>query len=137
MILGHKIRLKPYQEAKTYFAKASGVARFAYNWALDNWQQQYNSGLKPSEAKLRKVLNSIKKDDYPWMLEVTKVAPQQAIKNLGMAFKRFFNKQGKYPKFKKKGIHVLLVSEREQPYDTAFSESLHLLPEKSLQDTLT
>jgi len=39
------------------------------------------------------------------MLEVTKVAPQQAIKNLGTAFKRFFNGQVKYPRFKKKGIH--------------------------------
>ena len=39
------------------------------------------------------------------MLEVTKVAPQQAIKNLGNAFSRFFKKQGAYPRFKKKGIH--------------------------------
>lgn len=39
------------------------------------------------------------------MQEVTKVAPQQAIKNLGQAFNRFFKKQGKYPRFKKKGNH--------------------------------
>ena len=39
------------------------------------------------------------------MYEVTKSAPQQAIKNLGNAFERFFKKQGKYPQFKKKGIH--------------------------------
>ncbi len=38
------------------------------------------------------------------MLEVTKTAQQQAVKNLGSAFKRFFNKGG-YPKFKKKGMH--------------------------------
>src|SRR3954463_7430729 len=36
--------------------------------------------------------------------EVTKVAPQQAIKNLGAAFKRFFEGKAKYPRFKKKGI---------------------------------
>ena len=37
------------------------------------------------------------------MLEVTKSAPQQAIKNLGQAFTRFFKKKSKYPRFKKKG----------------------------------
>lgn len=36
------------------------------------------------------------------MLEVPKTVPQQAIKNLGAAFQRFFRKQGKYPRFKRK-----------------------------------
>lgn len=105
MLLVHKIELKVNNKQAEYFSKACGTARFAYNWALDNWQQQFKSGQKPSEVSLRKHLNSIKKAEFPWMLEVTKVAPQQAIKNLGTAFKRFFNKQGNYPKFKKKGIH--------------------------------
>jgi len=38
------------------------------------------------------------------MLLVPKSAPQQAIKNCGAAFQRFFKKQGRYPKFKKKGV---------------------------------
>jgi len=101
----HKIKLKPNNKQKTYFAKCSGVARFAYNWALEQWQKQYAKGNKPSEASLRRQLNAIKAESYPWMLEVTKVASQQAIKNLGNAFKRFFNGQGKYPCFKKKGFH--------------------------------
>jgi putative transposase len=37
------------------------------------------------------------------MLEVTKCAPQAAIQDLGVAFKNFFAKRAKYPKFKKKG----------------------------------
>jgi putative transposase len=35
---------------------------------------------------------------------VPKSVPQQAIKNCGAAFERFFQKQGRYPKFKKKGV---------------------------------
>lgn len=105
MLLVHKIELKVNNKQATYFAKACGVARFAYNWALGEWQKQYKAGQKPNEINLRKYLNSIKSEQFPWMLEVTKVAPQQAIKNLGTAFQRFFNHQGKYPKFKKKGIH--------------------------------
>ena len=104
MLLVHKIELKPNNKQATYFKKACGVARFSYNWALAEWKKQYESGLKPSETSLRKALNALKATEFPWMQEVTKVAPQQAIKNLGQAFDRFFKHQGRYPRFKKKGI---------------------------------
>jgi len=105
MLLVHKIQLNPNNKQATYFARACGVSRFAYNWALNEWSQQYEAGRKPNEIELRKQLNHIKAEQFPWMLEVTKVAPQQAIKNLGQAFNRFFKKQGNYPRFKKRGIH--------------------------------
>ena len=38
------------------------------------------------------------------MMEVTKNAPQQAIKNLGTAFKNFFEGRARYPRFKKKRV---------------------------------
>jgi putative transposase len=43
------------------------------------------------------------------MLEVTKNAPQQVIKNLGTAFKNFFEGRAEYPKFKKKGYPKRLI----------------------------
>lgn len=105
MLLTHKIQLVPNNKQAGYFARAAGVSRFAYNWALAEWQRQYEAGERPNEISLRKQLNSIKREQFPWMYEVTKSAPQQAIKNLGTAFGRFFKKQGGYPRFKKKGIH--------------------------------
>lgn len=110
MLRAHKIRLNPNNKQRTYFARSAGVARVAYNWALNMWQVQYEAGEKPSESKLRKELNAIKKVEFPWMSEVTKNAPQQAIKDLGSAFKHFFRrvKAGEkpgYPRFKKKGIN--------------------------------
>ena len=111
MILAHKIALDPNNVQETYLRKAAGTARFAYNWALAEWQRQYEvwkadpTGSKPSDPALRKQLNAIKGDQFPWMLEVTKNAPQMAIKNLGQAFKNFFAGIAKYPTFKKKGRH--------------------------------
>jgi putative transposase len=105
LILGHKIALDPNEAQRTYFARAAGTARFAWNWALAEWRRQYAAGEKPTEAALRRELNAIKREQFPWMLEVSKTAPQQAIKNLGDAFKRFFDHTAKYPRFKKKGIH--------------------------------
>ena len=43
MITAHKIALDPNNQQETYFRRAAGVARFAYNWALAEWQQQYDA----------------------------------------------------------------------------------------------
>jgi putative transposase len=104
MLLAHKIELNPNNKQATYFAKACGVARKAYNWALEEWEKEYKAGGKPSETALRRKLNSIKREKFPWMLEVTKNAPQMAIIQLGQAFKNFFAKRAHYPRFRKKWI---------------------------------
>lgn len=111
MMLAHRIALNLNNVQTSYFAKAAGTARFAYNWALTEWQRQDavwevdHSLPRPSESSLRRQLNAIKREQFPWMLEVTKSAPQMAIIQLGEAFKRFFAGHAKYPKFRKKGMH--------------------------------
>ena len=102
--LVHKIALDPNDKQRTLLAKSAGTARFAYNWALAEWQRQYRNGHKPNEKALRRQLNAVKPTDYPWMFEVPKAAPQQAVKNLGDAFERFFQGYASYPRFKKKFI---------------------------------
>ncbi|RZA21544.1 MAG: transposase [Proteobacteria bacterium] len=104
MHAAHRIEIDPNNKQKTYFRKAAGTARFSYNWALCEWKKDYESGLKPTDGKLRKKLNAIKKSDFPWMSDVTKNAPQEAIRDLGQAFKNFFQGQTAYPKPRKKGI---------------------------------
>lgn len=112
MLRVHKIKLNPNKAQEVYFARACGVARHAYNWALAEWKRQYEAGEKPSEAALRRQYNATKLVEFPWALEVTKCAPQQAIKNAGTAYKNFFARLKKgasgrktgYPKFKKKGV---------------------------------
>lgn len=101
-MLAHRVRLVPTPSQEVCFRRACGVARFAYNWALTEWQSQVSAGSKPTEAKLRKKLNSIKREQFPWMYDVTKNVPQQAIKNLGRAFSNFFDdlekqKSGRIP----------------------------------------
>ena len=111
MLTAHKIALDLNNTQTTYMARAAGVARFAYNWALAEWNRQYevwkadNSLPKPSQMSLRRQLNSVKHEQFPWMQEVTKRAPQLAIMQLGKAFENFFAKRAKYPSFRKKGQH--------------------------------
>ena len=111
MLRAHKIALAPNNAQATHLARACGVARFAYNWALAEWTRQYeawkadNSLPRPNQMALRRQLNAIKRSEFPWMLEVTKCAPQLAIMQLGEAFRNFFALRAKYPRFRRKGIH--------------------------------
>lgn len=79
MIKAHKIRLHPTTEQATYFAKAAGTARFCFNWAVAEWQKQYEAGGKPSALALRTQFNEIKKEQFPWVYEVTKCAVEGAF----------------------------------------------------------
>lgn len=111
MLIAHRIALDPNNVQATYFARAAGTARFAYNWALAEWKRQHeawkldNRQTKPTQAALRRQLNAIKREQFPWMLEVTKNAPQMAIIQLGQAFQNFFAGRAKYPQPRKKGAH--------------------------------
>lgn len=105
MFLSHKIQLCPTKAQEAYFRKAAGTARFAYNWALTEWQRRYSQGEKLSAYALNKHFNSIKAQEFPWMRELTQCVAKQAILNAGKAYKNFFKKQNKFPRFHKKGDH--------------------------------
>jgi putative transposase len=70
----------------------------------EEWKED-SSLEKPNQLLLRRMLNAIKREQFPWMLEVTKCSPQEAIIDLGKAFQNFFSGRAAYPKFKKKGVH--------------------------------
>jgi len=101
----YKTELNPNNKQKTLFKQYAGTARFAYNWALALLQEDYKSEkkIKPSAITLHKILVSKKKDEFKWMKDISKWCPQNSLRNLEVAYKKFFNKQSAFPKFKKKG----------------------------------
>src|SRR5947207_7652226 len=102
MIKAHKIRLHPTSEQKVYFAKAAGTARFVWNWALAEWNRQYEAGEKPTALKLKKQFNEIRREHFPWTWNVTKNASDQPFLDLGKAFTAFFEGRARRPRFKSK-----------------------------------
>jgi putative transposase len=54
---------------------------------------------------LKKQFNAVRHVDYPWTGEVLRDATAQPFVNVQRAYQNFFEKRGKYPKFKKKGVH--------------------------------
>lgn len=107
----YRYELKPNNKQRTLLAKHAGTARFAYNWGLSRRIEEYKTEGKSSNAiKQHRQLNALKKTEFPWMYEVSKCAPQEALRDLERAYENFFRrlKAGEnpgFPKFKKKGIN--------------------------------
>src|SRR5947209_12176414 len=85
IIKAHKIRLNPTPEQANYFARAAGTTRFVWNWALAEWNRQYEAGEKPTALKLKKQVNAIRRDQFPWTWEVKKKDSAQTFPTLGKA----------------------------------------------------
>jgi len=106
----YKYELDPNNTQRILFAKHTGVARFAYNWGLEKRKILYQDEKKSTNAiEQHRLLNSLKLSEFPWMYEVSKCAPQEALRDLDRAFRNFFRgiKEGKdfgFPSFKKKGV---------------------------------
>lgn len=68
MNIAHRINLDPTVKQANFFARACGVARFTYNWALAEWTKQYAAGEKPSGNALYKQWNAVKREKFPWVV---------------------------------------------------------------------
>ena len=96
-IKAHKIRLNPTPEQRTYFMKAAGTARYAYNWAVAHWRGA--DGKKPTALELKKQFNAEKPD---WVYEVTKCAAEGAFADFGAALSNHYAGRAGEPQFKKR-----------------------------------
>lgn len=104
MILSMKIKLNPTKEQELLMWKSAGVARFTYNWGLSYLEELYKKENKSiSINDLRKIFTQLRNsNDYSWLKEVSSEIPQQALKDLGDAYKMFFKKIGEKPNYKSK-----------------------------------
>ena len=103
MILSEKIRLKPTKEQTKMLYKSAGTARFIYNWTLNKQEENFKLGNKfISDNDLRKEITILKKTELIWLKEVSNNIAKQAVKDACNAYKRFFKKISKKPKFKSK-----------------------------------
>jgi putative transposase len=122
-----KTELKPNNKQRTLLVKHCGVARFTYNLGLNRQIENKKNGNKFLTAiDLHKELVKLKNTDYPWLREVSKWVPQEALRNLEKAYKNFFRncknkKKGKkgFPRFKsrKNGIGSFTLCEPIYVYD--------------------
>jgi putative transposase len=109
----YRYELDPNNKQRKRFHQHAGVARFAYNWGLEQRIHLFrtNKGTDrfTNAMKQHRLLNSLKKTQFPWMYQCSKCAPQEALRNLHKAFQNFHRgiRTGQrvgFPRFKKKGV---------------------------------
>ena len=106
MLKSYKTEIKPTEEQKLIIKRTIGVCRYVYNFYLIHNKEIYLKDKRfISGVEFSKWLNNefIPNNlEYSWIKEVSSKSVKQSIMSADMAFKRFFKKQGQFPKFKKK-----------------------------------
>ena len=119
-----KYRIYPTKEQAELIDQTIGCGRFVFNFSLAKHQEKEalwstvnemvqngyfsenqlkTDTFKPNDYKL--YLNSLK-EKYPFLKEVDSIALQSAVERLGVAYDRFYKKEGGRPKFKSKRNEV-------------------------------
>ena len=114
VLRAYKTEIDPNNVQRTLLLKHAGAARFTFNWGLSEKQKAYEAKEKvPNAIELHRRINALKKTDFPWMYDVSKCSPQEALRNLDRAYDNFYHKvkakksgtfKGKvgFPRFKSK-----------------------------------
>jgi putative transposase len=105
-----RFELDPNRAQRVLLAKSVGASRYVYNWGLAESKRQYElTEKRPRLGDLKAQLVVLKQSECPWLYEVSAHIGQSALKDLNVAFERFFRslkgegpKSG-YPKFKRQG----------------------------------
>lgn len=99
MIKAHKIRLNPTKEQEQYFWKATGVARFAFNWGLAEYNRRKTEGQKVKiigkGATLKQEFTALKASQFLWLGDVSSYAYQGAFSDLQKAISNYFERKKK------------------------------------------
>jgi putative transposase len=104
MIYVYKVQLCPNNKQQSRLFETAGVARFAYNWALDYERQSYQCEKKfIFDSELRRIFTSMKRQpNFDWLYSYSNDVTKQAIKDACIAYKNFFLGRADFPKFKSK-----------------------------------
>lgn len=99
----YRYRIYPSDIQKEQLEKTFGCCRFVYNAVLALQQRRHADGEKYlTRINANNWCNRELKAEYPWLREADKFALTNAVYALDSGFRRFFDRQGGYPRFKSK-----------------------------------
>lgn len=101
----YKYRIYPNRIQKELIAKTFGSCRFVYNYYLTKRIEVYEMNKETfSYGKCSNDMTQLK-SELVWLKEVDSTAPQSSLKDLDIAYQKFFKEHSGFPKFKSKRIH--------------------------------
>ena len=98
----YKYRIYPNKKQQELIQKTFGCTRFVYNYYLNKRKEMYENDKTTFTYNMcSKDLTNLKKE-LEWLKEPDKDSLQKALKDLDMAYQKFFKEHTGYPKFKSK-----------------------------------
>lgn len=98
----YRYRIYPNKKQQELIQKTFGCTRFVYNYFLYLRIKEYKENKKSiSYNDMSKLLTQLKKE-LVWLKEPDKDSLQKSLKDLDMAYKKFFKEHTGFPKFKSK-----------------------------------
>ena len=111
-----KYRIYPNKKQQELIQKTFGCCRFVYNYFLDKRKSEYEKDKTSlSYNDTSKLLTKLKQE-LIWLKEPDKDSLQKSLKDLDMAYQKFFKEHTGYPKFKSK-------KDRYKSYRTSFTKT--------------
>ncbi len=98
----YRFRMRPTKDQGHALNRMAGACRWVWNWALRRWKEHYAAtGKSIPLPQLSAELTALKQQpETAWLQEANAQALQQVLEDLRRAFKNFFEKRARSPKFK-------------------------------------
>ena len=101
----YKYRIYPNKRQQEIITKTFGCCRFVYNTYLAKRIKMYEQNKETfSYVQCANDMKKLK-SELEWLKEVDSTALQSSLKDLDVAYQRFFKEHSGYPKFKSKKSH--------------------------------
>lgn len=98
----YRYRIYPNKKQQDLIQRTFGCTRFVYNYYLNKRKEMYENDKTTFTYNMcSKDLTNLKKE-FEWLKEPDKDSLQKALKDLDMAYQKFFKEHAGYPKFKSK-----------------------------------
>ena len=137
----YKFKICPTKEQESLLSKHFGHCHFVFNRMLSDRKEKYlNDKTSLNYYDNIRTLTELKKEEeYVWLKEVNSQSLQAAIRNLDVAYRNFFKKQNKFPRFKSKydkqsfKIPQNVLIENEKLVIQKFKEGIKLNPHRQIE----
>lgn len=97
----YKFRIYPNAAQRKQLAVEFGNARFVYNRCLDLRSKAYEADkTRHNYVSLNRLVTEWKRGEFPWLADSAACCLTQALIDQDKAYKSFFEKRGRYPRFK-------------------------------------
>ncbi|MGR6034304.1 MAG: RNA-guided endonuclease InsQ/TnpB family protein [Candidatus Nitrosoglobus sp.] len=99
----YKLRFYPTLAQRRQLEKEFNACRYVWNWALDRRTKAYKQAGETLYAVALSRELTLLKNSQPFLKAASATVLTSVLKNQDEALSRFFSKQARYPRFKKRG----------------------------------